>query len=112
MTGTWNESVFRLNGHQGGNKTYNSSIIESITLNTDYISEAEGLWLEELFISNEVYKINKRSTDNASEGYMRKYIEPVVLKTSSHIRRTNANDKLIQYTFELETTKTKKSQRI
>ena len=112
ITGTWNESVFRLNGHQGGNKTYNSSITESITLNTDYISEANAIWLEELFISNEVYKINKRSTDDSGQGYMRKYIEPVVLKTSTHTRKTKANDRLIQYTFEIETTKTKKSQRI
>ena len=112
ITGTWNESKFRLNGHSGGKKNYNSSINEKITLNTDYITEAEAIWLEELFISNDVYILEQRSTDDANEGYMRKYIQPATITNSTHTRKTKANDRLIQYTFEVETTKTKKTQRI
>jgi len=112
ITGTWNESKFRINGHTGGKKTYNSSISETIKLNTDYITEAEAIWLEELFISNDVYILEKRSTDNTSLGYMRKYIQPATITNSTHTRKTKANDKLIQYTFNLQTTKTKKTQRI
>ena len=112
ITGTWNESKFRLNGHSGGKKTYNSSISEKIKLNTDYITEAEAIWLEELFISNDVYILEKSSTDSSDEGYMRKYIQPATITNSSHTRKTKANDRLIQYTFEVETTKTKKTQRI
>tara|TARA_R110000765_G_scaffold752_2_gene1850 strand:- start:828 stop:2270 length:1443 start_codon:yes stop_codon:yes gene_type:complete len=112
ITGTWNESKFRINGHTGGKKTYNSSISETIKLNTDYITEAEAIWLEELFISNDVYILETRSTDNTSLGYMRKYIQPATITNSTHTRKTKANDKLIQYTFNLQTTKTKKTQRI
>ena len=112
ITGTWNESKFRINGHTGGKKTYNSSISETIKLNTDYITEAEAIWLEELFISNDVYILEERSTDNANQGYMRKYIQPATITNSTHTRKTKANDKLIQYTFNLQTTKTKKTQRI
>jgi len=112
ITGTWNESKFRLNGHSGGKKNYNSSISEKIKLNTDYITEAEAIWLEELFISNDVYILEQRSTDSANEGYMRKYIQPATITNSTHTRKTKANDRLIQYTFEVETTKTKKTQRI
>ena len=112
ITGTWNESKFRINGHSGGKKTYNSSVSERVKLNTDYITEAEAIWLEELFISNDVYILEERSTDSATQGYMRKYIQPATITNSSHTRKTKANDKLIQYTFEVETTKTKKTQRI
>jgi hypothetical protein len=112
ITGTWNESKFRLNGHSGGKKTYNSSISEKIKLNTDYITEAEAIWLEELFISNDVYILEQSSSDISNEGYMRKYIKPATITNSTHTRKTKANDKLIQYTFEVETTKTKKTQKI
>ena len=112
ITGTWNESKFRLNGHSGGKKNYNSSISEKIKLNTDYITEAEAVWLEELFISNDVYILEQSSTDSATQGYMRKYIQPATITNSTHTRKTKANDRLIQYTFEVETTKTKKTQRI
>ena len=35
-----------------------------------------------------------------------KYVEPVLITTSSYIRKTVANDKLMQYTFEMERNKT------
>ena len=112
ITGTWNETKFRLNGHQGGKKSYNNSVSEKMRLNTDYITEAEAVWLEELFISNDVYILEQRSTDSATQGYMRKYIKPAIITNSTHTRKTKANDRLIQYTFEVETTKTKKTQTI
>ena len=112
ITGTWNERKYRLADHQGGSKTFASKISENISLNTNYITEAEAEWLEELFISSEVFILNKRSTDSTDEGYMRKYIEPVTITNSSHIRKTTANDRLIQYNFTLEKTRTKKTHRI
>jgi hypothetical protein len=39
-----------------------------------------------------------------------KYVEPVTVATSSYTRKTKANDKLIQYTFELEKSKNKRIQ--
>ena len=101
-----------LDGHTGGKKHYNTSVSEKIKLNTDYITEAEAVWLEELFISNEVYILEKSKTDSAVEGYIRKYIKPALITNSTHTRKTKANDRLIQYTFEVETTKTKKTQKI
>ena len=41
-----------------------------------------------------------------------KYIEPVVLTTSSYVKKTIANDKLMQYTFEIEKSKTKRTQAV
>ena len=110
ITGTWNKSKFRLDGHTGGTKYFNNNTTETIRLNTDYITESEGIWLEELFISNDVYILEQRSADDSDEGYMRKYVKPTRITDSSHTRKTIANDKLIQYTFNIELDKTKKSQ--
>ena len=111
LSGTWNKPYFQLSGHVGGMKNYNSTIKESVTLNTDYITEAEALWLEELFISNDVYILSQNSSDT-TYGYIRKYITPCRLTTTDLIRKTTANDKLIQYTFDIETDRTKKAQKI
>ena len=110
ITGTWNTSRFRPDGHTGGKKYFGSNTKESIVLNTDYITEDEAIWLEELFISSDVYILEQRSTDNAQEGYMRKYIKPTTIIDKKHTRKTKANDRLIQYTFKIEVDKTKKSQ--
>tara|TARA_R100001594_G_scaffold11334_3_gene25811 strand:+ start:11470 stop:12909 length:1440 start_codon:yes stop_codon:yes gene_type:complete len=112
IAGSWNKSVFRLRDHRGGHKHFDTNITEQITINTDYITEAESEWLEELFISTDVYMLNQRSTDSATQGYSRKYIEPVTLNTTSFTRRTKANDRLIQHTIVLDKTRTKRTQRI
>ena len=80
-------------------------------MNTDFVSEAEGLWFEELINSNDVYIVNGFSTD-VSNTITRKYIEPVVLTTSSYIRKTIANDRLMQYTIEIEKSKMKRTQAV
>ena len=60
--------------------------------------------------SQEVYILNGYdSTESAPYNTMtNKYVEPVLVTTSSYVRKTLANDKLIQYTFELERNKTQK----
>ena len=48
-------------------------------------------------------------------GYTRitnKYVEPVTLTTSSYTRKTIANDKLMQYTFEVEKSKNRRTQSV
>ena len=112
VSGTWNENIYRTKDHKGGTKNFSGSISEQIAINTDYITEAEAQWLEELFISTDVFILNKRSTDSTDEGYIRKYIEPVTITNTSHTRKTTANDRLIQYNFTLQKTRTKKTHRI
>ena len=41
-----------------------------------------------------------------------RFVEPVSVTTSSYIRKTKVNDKLIQYTFELEKTNNKRTQSV
>ena len=111
MSGTWNDSTFKIAGYKGGKKNFRVNSTEQIKLNTDFVTEAEGLWFEELINSTEVYIVNEFATDVANT-ITNKYIEPVVLTTSSYIKKTIANDKLMQYTIEIEKSKMQRTQSV
>lgn len=110
LSGTWNEATYKLHGSSGGRKNYKVDTKEKIKMNTDYVSEDESVWLEQLINSTEVYILNGYQSDVG--GTLRRYVQPVTLTTSSHTRKTIANDKLIQYTFEVERTKNKRTQSV
>jgi hypothetical protein len=104
LSGTWNERKYKIHGFKGGQKTFKTMSKERIILNSDYVTESESTWLEELFTSPEVYILNKFSTDG-SEGYINKYVQPVNIMSSSYIKQTKANDRLLQYTIQIERSK-------
>ena len=108
LGGTWNESTYKINGFSGGKKNFRVNSKELITVNTDYLVDADAIWFEDLINSPEVYILNGFSSD--AKGMVNKYVEPVIVSTSSYTRKTKANDKLIQYTFELEKSKNKRIQ--
>ena len=109
--GTWNESKFKISGYKGGKKNFRVNSTERIRINTDFVTEAEGVWLEELVNSPEVYIINEFQTDY-DDTITNKYVEPVTLITSDYTRKTIANDKLMQYTFEIEKSKMQRTQAV
>lgn len=114
ISGTWNETSLEINSYQGGRKNFRVNTSERIKMNTDFVTEAEGVWLEELMNSPEVYILNGfDSTEVAPyNSITNKYIEPVTLTTSSYIKKTRANDKLMQYTIEVERSKNRRTQAV
>ena len=98
IKGSWNEATYKKHGYKGGRKTFSTNSKEVVTLQTDYITEEAAQWLEELFTSPEVFVLQERSTD-------------AVVTTSSYTRKTTANDKLKQYTVEIEMSHNKRIQR-
>tara|TARA_Y100001973_G_scaffold10023_2_gene13653 strand:- start:7828 stop:9309 length:1482 start_codon:yes stop_codon:yes gene_type:complete len=112
LKGVWNQEKYYTHGYRGGQKVYSNDTIENITINTDFLTEEEGIWIEELMTSPDVFILKQeRTVFSADEGVVHKYIEPVIVTNSNHTRMTKANDKLIQYTIELERSKTVNSQR-
>ena len=114
LKGTWNERKYKKYGHQGGSKTFVANAKEMITLQTDFITEEESQWLEELFTSPDVFVLQERSTDTSSgtiKNLVNKYVQPCVVTTSSYTRKTTANDKLKQYTIEIEMSHNKRIQK-
>ena len=111
LEGSWNDSTYKVDSFRGGKKAFRVNATEKITMNTDFISEAESTWLEELINSPEVYILDGFKTD-ATDSALNKYVTPVRLTTSSYTKKTVANDKLMQYTFEVEKSKTLRTQSI
>ena len=104
ISGTWNERKYKVHGFKGGQKTFRTRSKERLVLNSDFVTESECTWLEELFTSPEVYILNELSTDG-SEGYINKYVQPVTVTSSTYTKQTRANDNLLQYTIEIERSK-------
>ena len=114
MSGTWNETTLAINGYQGGRKNFRVNTSERIKMNTDFVTEAEGVWLEELINSPEVYILNGFDDTEVApyNTITNKYVEPVTLTTSSYTKKTRANDKLMQYTIEVEKSKNRRTQAV
>lgn len=110
LRGTWNSSSYNPNQQSGGKKNYLIETNETIKVNTDYITEEEGVWLEELFNSQEMYIVNPYFTYSGLD-VINKFLEPVNVTNTSYKRKTKLNDKLIQYSFDLKRVSNRKTQR-
>ena len=111
LEGTWNKSVYRADSFKGGKKAFRVNATEKIKMNTDFVNESESEWFEDLINSPEVYILEGYKTDVVLSA-LNKYVTPVRLTTSSYTKKTIANDRLMQYTFEVEKTKTLRTQSV
>ncbi len=111
LAGTWNEKAYRVDSYKGGKKSFRVNATEKITMNSDFVSESENDMFEELINSPEVY-ILEGYQDDGPYSALNQYVKPVRLTTSSFTKKTVANDKLIQYTFEVEKSKTLRTQSV
>jgi hypothetical protein len=84
---------------------------ESIRINTDFVSEDYNTMFEEMINSPEVYMLDKYTTEPTNAA-LNQYVTPVRITSTSFQKKTRANDNLIQYTFEIEKSKTLRTQSI
>jgi hypothetical protein len=111
LEGSWNERTYRLDSFKGGKKAFRVNATEKITMNTDFVNESESAWFEELINSPEVYILKGYQSETIFTA-LNQYVTPVRLTTSSYTKKTIANDRLMQYTFEVEKSKTLRTQSI
>ncbi len=112
LKGNWSSPYYNANGFKGGKKTFRKNATESITMNTDFVSEDDNVMFEELANSPEVYILREFQQRTYNTDTLNRYVTPVTLKSSSFTKKTIANDKLIQYTFEVEKSRTLRTQSI
>ena len=93
IMGRFNSSKWYYNNTMRGKKTRQTTAILKETLNTDWITEQDGNLLEKLIMSTDVYIVENTDTT---------YTEGVMITDSSFVRKTRANDKMIQYTIKIE----------
>jgi len=82
-----------------GQIDYDIKMTETLKVNTDYLTEAESIWMEDLFTSPVVY----RELNNE--------LIAMNITGKSIVKKTSLNDKLMQYTFDLNYSLTNRRQR-
>lgn len=111
LEGTWNEASYKLDSYKGGKKSFRVNANEMVRINTDFINEDKSVMFQELINSPEIYILEGFQNDTTNSSF-NKYVTPVRLTTSSFTTKTVANDKLIQYTLEVEKSKTLRTQSV
>ena len=92
VPGTWDSATFTYNNWDRGKKTLYTEAMRKLTINSDWLNEDEGIWLEELFTSTNVQIL----ADN-------NVVYPVVITDKRFTKKTSVNNKIkIQYTVNLE----------
>ena len=112
LGGTWNELRYFPDGFSGGKKAFRVNATEKIKMNTDFVTENDTVMFEELINSPEVYILGTFNADDVDNLVLNTYVTPARITTSSFTRKTVANDKLMQYTFEVEKSKTLRTQSV
>ena len=112
LAGTWNESLYSPDSYKGGKKAFRVNATEKITMNSNFVTEDEAVMFEELVNSPEVYLLKGYEDIVETSFVLNQYVTPVRLLTSSFTKKTIANDRLMQYTFEIEKSKTLRTQAV
>ena len=121
LGGTWNSTTYKPYGYKGGTKSFRVNASEKIRMNTDYITEEHSDWFEELVNSPEIYMlkdwelpriVSSTAAPTAERKVLNQEVTPVRLTTTNFTKKTVANDKLIQYTFEVEKSRNLRTQAI
>jgi hypothetical protein len=85
----WTGFAYKYSKSSRGTTDYNVALSKKLTVNTDYLTEAESEWMEDLATSPSVYIEDNNELIAVN-------IDPRKIQ-----RKTSLNDKLMQYTFEL-----------
>ena len=115
--GDWSGSKYKNNHYKGGKRVYQVNSRDTMTLNTDYLLEDEGIWLESLMSSSEVFLIKEGSNwelgdASISHSDFRDLVEPVIITNSAITRRTKVDDTLISHQFTIEKSNSNNTHRL
>lgn len=111
LQGSWNHSYYSPS-YKGGKRNLTMNTKEKIQVNTDFIGEEYNVMFEEMLNSPEVYELTPKNPSTFTKTSTNYFVQPVILLNNTFIKKTRANDKLIQYSFEIEKSRTLKTQTI
>jgi hypothetical protein len=97
--GSWDSTNFAINQHGGGKRTFSTNIQTDVAVSTNWMTDAESKWLEELF------------TSPAVQVYIDGQWEPCVIGSNTYEQKTFARDKMFQHTLMLTYSNNKRVQR-
>jgi len=85
----WTGNAYTYDKQARGTTDYNVALNKKVSINTDYLTEDESVWMEDLATSPSVYLEENNELIAVN-------IDPRRIQ-----RKTSLNDKLMQYTFEI-----------
>ncbi len=92
QVGTWNSAALTYNQYESSIQNYVSDSEQSISVNSDWLSEDYNELLKQLLSSDEIYWIYNDEGD----------VRPLAITTSNIRFKTGVVDKLIQYSFDFK----------
>lgn len=91
--GSWGGSSLSYNNYDSNNLNYLVDTQESISVNSNWVSEDYNDIFKQLLVSDEIYWIYDEENDD---------LRPVTIKTNSVTFKTGVVDKVIQYSFDFD----------
>jgi hypothetical protein len=93
MLGNFNSDLYSYDNFGRGKNTRSTVAILKETLQTDWITEEDAVLLENLFMSTNVQIVENADTT---------YTTPVMVSDNSFVKKTVANNRMIQYVINIE----------
>jgi hypothetical protein len=110
--GTWDGTSLSYENYDSSTLNYISDSAQTLSVNSDYISQDYNEIFKQLLVSDEIYWYYDESLSNAafstgfnagfSGGTLTPSIRPITIKTDSIVFKTGVNDKVIQYGFDFD----------
>ncbi len=91
--GSWTEPTLSYENYDSATQNYSADSTQTISVNSDYISEEYNEILKQLLVSDEIYWMYDEANDD---------LRPITITTNSIRFKTNVVDKLIQYSFDFQ----------
>jgi hypothetical protein len=88
--GTWDSTTLSYNNYQTATQRYIVDSRETLTVNSDFISQDYNDIFKQLLVTDEVYWFYDQPNN---------LVKPLTIKTNNVTFKTGINDKLVQYTF-------------
>ena len=91
--GSWAQPTLSYENYDSATQNYSADSTQTLTVNSDYISEDYNEILKQLLVSDEIYWMYDEAGDD---------LRPITITTNSINFKTNVVDKLIQYSFDFQ----------
>jgi hypothetical protein len=109
--GSWNAATFGYQNYDSSTLNYISDSSQTLSVNSDYISQDYNEIIKQLLVSDEIYWVYVEGApgtpwgggfDDGYGGGIDTQLRPITIKTDSIVFKTGVNDKLIQYAFDFD----------
>jgi len=91
--GSWDSQTLSYQNYDSANQNYSTDSQQTLTVNSDWLSEDYNEILKQLMVSDEIYWIYNETTGD---------VRPITIQTNTIQFKTNVVDKLIQYSFDFQ----------